>query len=232
MAKGVQMGIPNDIIWHSEHIVEARDWKFLHDFLKGKNKNLKILDVGCGNGNIMLSVIKNGFKNVQGVEYADFMFKKALTDYPFLRIRHGDAQNLRQYPNGSFDVVISCHVLEHLPNPEKAVKETSRVLKKGGYFVIGLPNGYHWNDILLRRVQMLFYRRYDHLQKFNLPKIIQLLNKDGFLIEKLQIAKGSIEILKDPRIKRFAFLTEKLLYTFTKKIYTSDMVFDILAIKK
>jgi len=45
-----------------------------------------------------------------------------------------DMQNL-PYENNSFDFVISDQVIEHLENPQKAIQESYRVLKKGGYVI-------------------------------------------------------------------------------------------------
>ena len=43
------------------------------------------------------------------------------------------------YANETFDIVLASHVIEHLPNPDKVIAEMGRVLKKGGYMLIGTP---------------------------------------------------------------------------------------------
>jgi SAM-dependent methyltransferase len=43
------------------------------------------------------------------------------------------------YEDGSFDLIIASHVIEHLPNPHDMVREMGRVLKKGGIFIIATP---------------------------------------------------------------------------------------------
>jgi SAM-dependent methyltransferase len=45
----------------------------------------------------------------------------------------GDAQALT-FPDHTFDVAVACHLLQHLPDPAKALSEIRRVLKKGGRF--------------------------------------------------------------------------------------------------
>lgn len=51
-----------------------------------------------------------------------------------------DAQKMGSVPSGRYDVVISFQVIEHLPEPEKALKEMFRVLKLGGRLIITTPH--------------------------------------------------------------------------------------------
>ena len=41
---------------------------------------------------------------------------------------------------GTFDVVFSYHVIEHLLYPEKFIENVYKILKPGGYFILGTPN--------------------------------------------------------------------------------------------
>ena len=47
---------------------------------------------------------------------------------------HGDARNM-PYADGTFDVVMTGHVLEHLADPREALREMARVLKPGGLLI-------------------------------------------------------------------------------------------------
>lgn len=51
-----------------------------------------------------------------------------------------DAEDLRPLLSNSLDFVIACHVLEHLPNPLKALMEIWRVLKPGGILYLSVPD--------------------------------------------------------------------------------------------
>jgi SAM-dependent methyltransferase len=54
------------------------------------------------------------------------------------------------YPDEYFDLGIACEVIEHLANPDNLLSEASRVIKKGGYFLISTPNLASWlNRVLL-----------------------------------------------------------------------------------
>lgn len=62
-------------------------------------------------------------------------------------------------PDGSFDVVIASHVLEHLENAEDAWRDWLRVLKPGGHLLIGVPMHPGWLAALARLRYRLFGRK-------------------------------------------------------------------------
>jgi len=51
-----------------------------------------------------------------------------------------DVSGLAAIPSGSFDVVVGCHVIEHLANPLRALTEFDRVLRPGGRLVLVVPD--------------------------------------------------------------------------------------------
>src|SRR6266404_4465310 len=53
-------------------------------------------------------------------------------------IRHEDAESL-SFPEGAFDLVVSCDVLEHLNDPTAAMEEIARVLRPGGRAILTFP---------------------------------------------------------------------------------------------
>jgi len=222
-------GIANDI----KNVVETNQkpdkWDFLLEYLQGKDKSIRILDVGCGTGNKVLLLINKGFRNTVGVEYNPEMYRKMIAKHHQLKITKGNAENLKFIKDESFDLVYCHQVLEHLPYPEKAISEAHRVLKKNGAYAISIPNGDHLNDIFLRIIQKIVYKKYDHLQRFSLKLISKILEENSFKIIKVSTKKNSFSLFLDPRIK-FHWLSVPI-YNFLKKIYWKDVGFDILAVK-
>ena len=96
--------------------------------------SLDILDVGTGTGFFAVLLAQQGHR-VEGIDLTPAMLEEARTlakqrnlDITF---REMDAQNL-DYPNDSFDVVISRNLTWTLPDPERAYASWFRVLKPGG----------------------------------------------------------------------------------------------------
>lgn len=227
--KTYRTGVANDI----QNVIETNQqpcrWDFLFEYLKEKNVSIKILDVGCGTGNKMLSLLDAGYKNTVGVEYNPEAYQEMVAKHQQLRIVEGNAEELAGFGGGFFDLVYCSQVLEHLPYPEKAVSEAYRVLKRGGAYVIGIPNGNHLDDILSRVVQKVLYGKYDHLQRFTLKSISKILERNSFKIVEVSARKDALPMLLDHRIK-FRWLPH-LIYNLFKKLYWRDINFDILAVK-
>lgn len=223
-------GTPNDLKRFRTKI-EPGNWPFLTSYLKHKSKSTKIIDIGCANGDIILGLIKKGYKEVEGIEYEKKVFETTLKFYPDVNIKKGNAENLKNKKNYYYDVCLSRHVLEHLPNPSSAVAEARRILKKNGAYLIGVPNGHHLDDIVKRFIQKIIYGRVDHLQAFSLSDISKLLIDNGFTIKKVKTYYGSLELLLDFRWGILKPLTRIFLYMPFKQIYYKELGWDILAIK-
>jgi SAM-dependent methyltransferase len=65
------------------------------------------------------------------------------TGFQFIK----EATDLTGIANASYDFVLSCHSLEHVANPLKAIKEWMRILKPGGKLVLILPDKQFTFDI-------------------------------------------------------------------------------------
>jgi ubiquinone/menaquinone biosynthesis C-methylase UbiE len=113
---------------------ERAAWDRILDLVAGGRGTLDALDVGCGTGFLSLELAGRGH-HVTGIDFAPQMLeearKKAATQGVAVRFEEGDAEQLR-FPAGSFDLVMTRHVLWTLPHPEQAVEEWIRVLRPGG----------------------------------------------------------------------------------------------------
>jgi len=112
----------------------------------GITTGLKVLDLGCGDGTTALPAAKLG-ADVLGVDIARNLVEagnKRAAEHGLtnLKFQQGDASNLEQVPDKSFDVVVSIFGGMFAPKPFDVAKEMVRVTRPGGRIVMGnwIPN--------------------------------------------------------------------------------------------
>ena len=108
-------------------------------------ESVKILDVGTGPGFFAILLAKEGY-DVTAVDYTEAMLSQARKNAGGLADRihffRMDAQKL-DFPDGTFDAVISRNLTWNLEEPQKAYSEWMRVLKEGGRLLNFDANWYH-----------------------------------------------------------------------------------------
>src|SRR6187401_2686148 len=112
----------------------------------GITKGTKVLDVGCGDGTTALPAAKLG-ADVVGIDVARNLVEagnRRAAEYGLtnLKFQEGDASNLEQVPDKSFDLVVSIFGAMFAPKPFEVAKEMVRVTRPGGRIVMGnwIPN--------------------------------------------------------------------------------------------
>lgn len=114
-------------------------------------KNMRILDFGCGNGEMVLAFLSLGY-DTYGVD---------IIDCPSLDASHykkiGFNPYQIPYSEDSFDLVYSSSVFEHTQNTEECFREIYRVLKWGGQLsMLYQAVIVFWNLIYMFRLAELF----------------------------------------------------------------------------
>lgn len=137
----------------------------------------KILEVGCGTGNVSSFLSQKGYTVIGCELYAEAIDMA----WPgFLKVQ-GDLVSL-PFKNGSFDMVCLFDVIEHLQNDMSVMKEASRVVRKGGILAVTVPARIElWSYI---DETAMHKRRYDKkmLQRlFAETKLTSLLSEYMFM---------------------------------------------------
>jgi ubiquinone/menaquinone biosynthesis C-methylase UbiE len=168
------------------------------------NSNSRILDLGAGAGIIEHCNFKGLAASVCGVDLDNRVLKNPYLDDAKL----GSAEAI-PYDDQAFDIVICNNVLEHLSNPAVVFKEVSRVLKKGGFFIVKTPNKFHYVPLLARLTPHWFHQLYNSLRgrqedntfptlyKVNSKKKIYHYSRAaGFEIRDMRLIEGRPEYLR------------------------------------
>lgn len=110
----------------------ARFREIVHD------KESRILDVGCGSGKFLISLMENGFRNLSGIDPERELTRNIPSQ---IKIVNCPAEQIL-FDDNSFDIVFIYGVLHHLKGKDawfKSFNEINRVLKHGGYLFIIEP---------------------------------------------------------------------------------------------
>jgi len=113
------------------------EFKIISDLIE---TNMRVLDVGCGDGTLMEFLKNNKKIDIRGIEISKNNVQQCIGKG--LTVIEGDAEkDLSQFPDGSFDFVILSQTLQAFLNPEKVISELLRVGKKA---IVTIPNFGYW----------------------------------------------------------------------------------------
>jgi ubiquinone/menaquinone biosynthesis C-methylase UbiE len=110
----------------------------------GDVAGLNILEVACGRGGFASELARAG-ASVTGCDFSYVAVRvaekrlRAANDRSPVTFLQGDAQNL-PFADDSFDLVISCETIEHLPDAPRGLREMRRVSRPGGKLFLTTPN--------------------------------------------------------------------------------------------
>jgi ubiquinone/menaquinone biosynthesis C-methylase UbiE len=142
-----------------------------------------ILDAGCGEGEItnLINMNYNNIKKLQGIELESEVVEEANIRFPELDITQGSIYNL-PFPNNSFDLVVTCEVLEHLDNPSKGIEEIIRVSDR--YILVSVPQEPIWRICNLLRGKYVrnLGNTPGHIQHWSKQKFISFINEYAHVI--------------------------------------------------
>ena len=102
--------------------------------------NIRVLDVGCGDGSLMDLLIKEKNIKARGLEINEENVKKCISKG--LSVIEGNAETeLHQFPDQSFDFVVLSQTLQAFYSPENVLKDLLRI---GKSVIVSIPNFGYW----------------------------------------------------------------------------------------
>lgn len=137
------------------------------------------------------------FRNLENLDYITTDLNSPLADVK------ADICNL-PFNNNSFDVILCNHVLEHIPDDTKAMKELFRVLKPNGWGIFQIPQdlsreiSFEDNSITDKKERAKIFGQYDHVRIYG-RDYFDKLRGVGFKVEELNYTSN----LSDEDIDRY-----------------------------
>lgn len=173
----------------------------------------KIIEVGCGNGNICYALASLGYEVVgMDIDEESIHNAKLKNQFDNLHFEVRDAKNVPEV--NDFDVVICSETLEHLDEPGEMVEKCSNILDQGGLLISTVPNGYGPRELIITKPvqalkktalrgaltkvkQSMGYERgtvqssnfhLEHVQFFSKEELFKLHEERGFELRKFSKA--------------------------------------------
>jgi 2-polyprenyl-3-methyl-5-hydroxy-6-metoxy-1,4-benzoquinol methylase len=171
-------------------------------------KPARVFDLGCGNGSTANHLSRRC--EVVGVDFSPSAVKMANKAYPDIRIEIGSAYDDLRGKYGTFPVVISLEVVEHLYDPRHFVRTVFDLLEPGGTAVISTPYHGYWKNLALAvtgKFDHHFTALWDggHIKFWSMTTLSKLIEEAGLEIVRFHrvgrlpaLAKGMVAVARKP----------------------------------
>lgn len=160
-------------------------------FLPAPSFPARLLDVGCGNGDLAIRMRSLGW-DVEAIDVDPTAVRTARARG--LDVHQGELRS-QHYPSECFDAVTMAHVIEHVYDPRCLLREAHRILKPGGTLVLLTPNSESLGSHLYGR-DWRGWESPRHLHVFNVDNMRATLEQSGLKqVEVRAIARGARDIL-------------------------------------
>lgn len=164
----------------------------------------KILDLGCGTGDILALLKKLGW-DVYGIDI-DKEAVKIAKSRGLKNVRLGTYEDVNAYPDRYFDAIRLYHVIEHVDNPFLCLKLLHKKVKIGGTIFLSTPNF----DSPLRKLFGRYWPHFDaprHLFLFTPQTLAKGAEKSGLSVKSIEYncihgLTGSLKHFADDLLKR------------------------------
>lgn len=137
--------------------------------------NNRLLDVGCGAGNLLQAARKHGW-DARGLDVSPGAVKH-VRGLGF-EVFEGELSRA-EFPAQHFDVITAAELVEHLVNPQTLLQEVARILRPGGLFWLTTPHARGLSGRLLGMNWTCVWPP-EHLQLFSVRGLKKLLREAGF----------------------------------------------------
>lgn len=184
----------------------------LGDFKKGD----LILEVGSANGPFVFELANKGYNVVgsdispESIKYAkEYAKEMDSKDVDFVV---ADAEDLSVFKDNTFDGAFSFNTLRYIPNPQLAINEMYRVIKKDKTIVVDFPNVYSPYFYIIKPLLRGNFKKFSNISSYNYESLITTKNF------KLLLKNAGFKKVKAKRISYPQTQTPDKLLNFFKFI--------------
>ncbi len=144
----------------------------------------RIFELGCGNGAVANELAALGY-SITGIDPAKEGIEWARRSYPHLDIHQGSAYDDLAGQYGTFPVVLSLEVVEHLYDPRKFAVNLKALVAEGGRAIISTPYHGYWKNLALSVAGKWDTHHsplwdHGHIKFWSVASLTQLLSEAGF----------------------------------------------------
>jgi 2-polyprenyl-3-methyl-5-hydroxy-6-metoxy-1,4-benzoquinol methylase len=153
-----------------------------------KDRNARILDVGCGDGRYMKALVENGYYNIFGIDISEEQVEDARNRLGLDRVAVADALEFLRAQERHYDAILMIDILEHLDLDYsiKVLTAARAALKDNGIVLVQVPNSisplsfYIYGDLThkraytvdsIRQTMLLASFRDDAISYYALPPV-------------------------------------------------------------
>lgn len=193
-------------------------------------KNPRLLDIGCGTGNLLKMAREVGFQ-AEGLEVSISISKSVADQFP-IHVYDGQYDHLPVLP--PFDAVAVWDVLEHLPDPVGFLRAMKKLIKPNGKLILRTIN----EDCLLSQLSLWMYRvtggRFKtaadrmheiyHVIYYSKGTLSACLKKSGYRIEQYWISEFPAERASSSLLTQVGLQCAYLLQRLLKRTYVQYMI--------
>jgi len=171
--------------FHSGKLTRSRSWRKETEKVRLVEKYAaggRLLDVGCGDGRFLWALDSRRWERF-GIELSAQLVALVRSRMPAISLQAGDLHS-DELAEGAFDVVTMWHALEHMPDPQRALRRAAALLGPGGVLFVSLPNLDSLQAQLFRRFWYGFDDVPRHLHHFGRRSLGLLLRDSGLKVQK------------------------------------------------
>jgi len=183
-------------------LAERPDFSVIGEIIQPRSK---VLDLGCGEGELLAWLVENKNVTARGVEIAAAQVRKAIGRG--VSAYQGDIdEGLADYPSKAFDYVILSQTLQETRDPLQVLREMLRVGRRA---IISFPNFGHWTmrwAMLLKgqapKTELFPYDWYNspNIHFLSINDFEDLCRNNGFPIEKRYFLSGATRVTALPNL--------------------------------